>query len=198
LNRRTNPGSRGRRSAAPVPSWPSLPAILLALAAVSCDRAGGPPADRRVSGPAVTLEVIDPGELKTVVAGLTGKVVLVDYWATWCPPCVKQFPHTVETWRKLGPKGLEVISMSLDAPDDRQKALDFLTREGAGFRNFLSAKGGGTDSMEALDLDSGVPRYRVYDRKGSLRGDFFVDPAKDRQYRPEDIEAEAARLLEEK
>ena len=174
-----------------------MPAFLLALTAGSCDRGGGPPADRRVGGPAVTLQVIDPGELKTVIAGLAGKVVLVDYWATWCPPCVKQFPHTVEMWKKLGPRGLEVISMSLDGPDDRQKALDFLTREGAGFRNFLSAKGGGTDSMDALDLE-GVPRFRLYDRKGLLRGDFHVDPAKDRQYRPEDIEAEAARLLEEK
>lgn len=48
--------------------------------------------------------------------GFKGKLVLVDFWATWCPPCVREVPHLVEASAKYKDKGLVVVGVSLDAP----------------------------------------------------------------------------------
>jgi len=169
-----------------------VPLAVLGTLLVSCGpRGNGPPP----ATAGVALEVIAPAALRDVVARERGKVVLVDFWATWCVPCVKGFPHTVELYRDYGPRGLSVISMSLDDPSERGRVLEFLKRVGATFPNYLSAAGGGTASVEALGIE-GVPHYRIYDREGRVAKDFSVDPAAERQYAPEDIDREILQNLE--
>ena len=121
----------------------------------------------------VTLEVIDKAALADVLAQHRGKVVLVDFWATWCEPCKKLFPHTVELHEQFAGQGLAVLSVSLDDPEDEDAITEFLTERHATFPNFVSRYGAGPQSMEAFGIDNGaVPHFKLYDRDGKLHRAF--------------------------
>ncbi len=58
------------------------------------------------------------------VANHKGKVVLVDFWATWCPPCRAELPNVIKTYQKYHGKGFEIISISLDR--EKEKLVNFV------------------------------------------------------------------------
>jgi thiol-disulfide isomerase/thioredoxin len=118
----------------------------------------------------VTLSVAGRADYDALLDSLRGKVVLVDFWATWCGPCVKQFPHTVELYQQSDPDQLAVVSVSMDDPEDEEKVLEFLQARGASFHNLLSEYGISAEGFEAFEIDDGaVPHYKIYDRSGKLR-----------------------------
>jgi cytochrome c biogenesis protein CcmG/thiol:disulfide interchange protein DsbE len=67
---------------------------------------GGKPA------PAFTLQDLNGKNIS--LSDLRGKVVIIDFWATWCPPCVKEIPHFVELHEQYKDKGVEIVGISLD------------------------------------------------------------------------------------
>lgn len=120
----------------------------------------------------ITLRVTDERGLAEAIARHRGKVVLVDYWATWCMSCVELFPHTVELHRELSEQGLVVISVSFDAPEAESAVLAFLKKRGATFENFLSRYGAGMESFEKFNLPGTLPQFQIFDREGNLRHTF--------------------------
>ena len=125
---------------------------------------------------AVSLRAIDPQGLAAAVASHRGKVVLVDFWATWCEPCKELFPHTVALHRELSSRGLAVLTVSLDDPEDEPQVLAFLASQGAGFENFRAESGASSRSAEAFAIENGtIPYIRLYDREGKLHK-AFVPP----------------------
>jgi thiol-disulfide isomerase/thioredoxin len=116
----------------------------------------------------ITLTAVTLEEFNAAVAQHVGKVVFVDFWATWCVPCRKAFPHTVELASKH-PDDLVVISMSFDDPDAYEDALAFLKEQNADFQNLSCSLGGGDESFTAYEIgDAGLPYFRLYNRKGEL------------------------------
>ncbi|MBN2581167.1 MAG: TlpA family protein disulfide reductase [Pirellulales bacterium] len=106
-------------------------------------------------------------DLQAAVDAHRGKVVLVDFWATWCPYCLHMFPHTVELQRRWADQGLAVITVNLDAPEDRSEAEAFLRDHPGPAQNFFSRWGAGRRSFEEFDLE-GIPAFRVYGRDGKI------------------------------
>ena len=139
---------------------------------------------------AVTLVPADEKDLEALIAKNKGKVVFVDYWATFCGPCKKSFPHTVELHKKHQADGLVVVSVAFDQLDEKDKALDFLKKQGATFHNLISKyDGGGTDANEAFGIGP-LPHLRLYDRQGKLRHKW--------EGKATDLDAKVKELLAEK
>ena len=111
-------------------------------------------------------------EYEAIVAKHQGKVVLVDFWATWCGPCVESFPHTVELADKYREQGLATISVSLDDPEKMPIVKQFLSEQKANFDHLVSQNGASSESMEAFNLNAAVPHIRLYDRTGKVRYDW--------------------------
>jgi thiol-disulfide isomerase/thioredoxin len=99
----------------------------------------------------VTLEAADEAAIKTIAAGDAKKLRLVNVWATWCGPCVIEFPDLVSLHRIYRGRDFEVVTINADDPDKREKALAFLKEQQASTRNVAFAKGDPYALVEAVD-----------------------------------------------
>lgn len=100
---------------------------------------------------------------------MKGKVVLVDFWATWCGPCMRALPEVIEMYKKYHDQGLEVVGVSCDNELAALKA--FMEKRKADVpwpQVFNTAKPGWHEIATNLGID-GIPRMLLIDRKGVLR-----------------------------
>jgi len=139
---------------------------------------GEPPQGKEPAEP-VSVQLVGREGYEQALARHRGKVVLVDFWATWCLPCVNQFPHTIELAEKYTEQGLALVTLSMDEPKDQQAVERFLAEQGAApYSNLLTKYGAGTRSAEEFEMPGGVPLYKLYDRSGELRYQFGPFPEK--------------------
>jgi len=87
-------------------------------------------------GGAVELKDVKYNGLVEAVKAQRGKVVVVDVWATSCPPCVRNYPHVLQMQQEHRSEGLVCISVSVDLPKAKPAALDFLKKKNSAITNF--------------------------------------------------------------
>src|SRR5918997_3665607 len=94
---------------------------------------------------------------------LRGQVVVLDFWATYCPPCREEIPHLVKLQKEFGPKGLKVIGLNVGGEDDRPKVPEFVRLYGI---QYQLAEPDDETTRLFLAADDSIPQTFVLDRRG--------------------------------
>jgi len=99
----------------------------------------------------VTLEMIDADSVKALMKNDSDKLRMINIWASWCGPCVVEFPELVTTNRMYRQRDLELITISVDSLDKKDKALSFLKKQQASCRNYLFNSENKYQLLDAVD-----------------------------------------------
>jgi len=98
----------------------------------------------------VTIEPIDEAGVSSLVRNNTAQIRLINVWATWCVPCVEEFPNLVSLIRQFQGRNFELVTISIDEPGDQIRALHFLQRQHAALpdrlKRTLASEGRATDN----------------------------------------------------
>ena len=103
---------------------------------------------------------------KVDLAQMRGKAVLIDFWATWCPPCVAEMPDVVKAYQKYHGQGLEIVGVSLD--QDKDEMLAFTKKNGMPWPQYFDGEGLESNAISrSFGIDS-IPTMWLIDKKGML------------------------------
>jgi thiol-disulfide isomerase/thioredoxin len=98
-------------------------------------------------------------------ADLHGKVVLIDFWATWCQPCKKEMPGYQQLLKRYGPRGFAVVGFKFDTMTDTEDPVLFAKKIGVRYPLAVAPE----DLKQKFGGIEGLPTTLLYDRQGLLR-----------------------------
>lgn len=96
-----------------------------------------------------------------------GKIVVLNFWATWCEPCMEEMPMLVNAQKRYGERGVTVIAVSLDDASARAQVEKFVRKKKVKFPVWV---GGTVEDLERLGLGEALPATAFFDAEGRLVG----------------------------
>lgn len=117
------------------------------------------------------LPAVNGAKLKQVVAKYRGKVVVLNFWATWCGPCVAELPELARLQKNYGSRGVQVVLVSIDDMSARSAAAKKLKSIGATTTtNLIVADGASESTVRSIlpDWQGAVPMTVVFSRSGKI------------------------------
>ena len=137
------------------------------------------------------LSPMNESEFARMLKARRGKIVLFDFWATWCEPCRAEMPQLVKLREKYRHRGLVLLTVSADEPEAEAAALQFLKKTGIHRPAYIKRVKNDEAFIDSIDTkwSGALPALFLYDRTGARAASFFgeTDPA--------DIERALARLF---
>ena len=118
----------------------------------------------------LTFEEAVTGEEISVQDDLAGKVVVIDFWATWCGPCIAELPHMKELYEQYKDQGVEFVGVSLDAPPSeggRDALLEFVEERELPWPQYYQGNGWDSEFSKSWGINS-IPAIFVVDASGKL------------------------------
>jgi len=107
----------------------------------------------------VTVELTTADQLKALRKNGTGKLILVNFWATWCDPCTEEFPEIQKMVRMYRKRELQIVTVSINAPDEKKMVQAFLDEQHAINTNLLWGTNDAAEAVPAFGTSwsGGVP-----------------------------------------
>jgi len=155
-----------------------IPAMraLLVLAMIGCGSEGSEPQAPQAASTSSETENpeqpsasevwvdVGPGDLQAALRAHEGEALLVNLWSTWCEPCVEEMPELVRTAARYEGRGLRLVLISADFPEQRDEARAFLDRVGAPTPSWFKT-GSDNDFLETLhpELSGALPATLLLD-----------------------------------
>jgi thiol-disulfide isomerase/thioredoxin len=119
-----------------------------------------------IAAPEIAMNTPEGKLLK--LSDLKGKVVLIDFWASWCGPCRKENPNVVRLYKKYEKQGFTVLSVSLD--EDPNAWIAAIEKDGLIWKNHVSDLKGWKSNMPALYGFEGIPFTVLVNKEGNIIG----------------------------
>lgn len=130
-------------------------------------------AGQQAGKPAADFSLPDAAQKTVRLSDLRGKVVVLDFWASWCEPCLRELPELEKLHKQLASRGVVVIGVNIDR--DRKNADELISRYKLSFANLFDPKG---QIVELYDPPK-MPTSYVIDAQGNVRlvNEGFSGPA---------------------
>jgi peroxiredoxin len=125
---------------------------------------------RKIEAQPVKLELATAEDLKKLRTNPTGKMLLINFWATWCGSCVTEFPDLQTTFRMYNTREFTMVTVSANGPDEQPGVMDFLQKQHATTRNLLFASTDTYALQAAFDAqwESAVPYTILIAKDGTV------------------------------
>lgn len=147
-----------------------LVVLALAVAGLVAPRFSSPPEPLPGSPGEVRLAEVWDSRLPDLAGRIQnlsqwqGRVLVLNFWAPWCPPCRKEIPDFIRLQERHGKAGLQFVGVALDDPD---KVAAFVDKTGINYPILLGGEDGSALSMAAGNRLGGLPFTAVFDRRGN-------------------------------